>query len=225
MRLIPYYKIVFLLLCCFVTGIVRAQNTTPSPLTFEQVEWNFGDIAEDGGTVEHTFTFINNTSKPVVILDVTTGCGCTTTSYSRKPIMRGERGEVTVVFNPMNLPGRVTKSASILTSASSKPFVVTMQGNVIPRKKSVQEQYPIDLGDACGWSSTLTTLPMWVVARLSSRVLDGSIHLHVTLRLRFYPSRVAVCFMLMRPRHCEVENGARLHFVMLWIKIVRVTAR
>lgn len=147
MRLIPYYKIVFLLLCCFVTGIVRAQNTTPSPLTFEQVEWNFGDIAEDGGTVEHTFTFVNNTTKPVVILDVTTGCGCTTTSYSRKPIMRGERGEVTVVFNPMNLPGRVTKSASILTSASSKPFVVTMQGNVIPRKKSVQEQYPIDLGD------------------------------------------------------------------------------
>ncbi len=147
MRLIPYYKIVFLLIFCSWAGFVWAQSTVQPQLKFEHTEWNFGDIAEDGGTVEHTFTFVNNTTKPVVILDVTTGCGCTTTSYSRKPIMQGERGEVTVVFNPMNLPGRVTKSASILTSASSKPFVVTMQGNVIPRKKSVQEQYPIDLGD------------------------------------------------------------------------------
>lgn len=147
MRVIPYYKIVLLLLCCCLAGVAQAQNVVQPQLKFEQVEWNFGDIAEDGGKIEHTFTFVNNTSKPVVILDVTTGCGCTTSSYSRKPIMRGERGEVTVVFDPMNLPGRVTKSASILTSASTKPFVVTLQGNVIPRKKSVQEQYPIDLGE------------------------------------------------------------------------------
>ncbi|MBQ8437336.1 MAG: DUF1573 domain-containing protein [Alistipes sp.] len=147
MRLIPYIKIVFLLLSCSLSCVARAQNPTQSLLKFEQVEWNFGDVAEDGGKIEHTFTFVNNTSKPVVILDVTTGCGCTTSSYSRKPILRGERGEVTVVFDPMNLPGRVTKSASILTSASSKPFVVTLQGNVIPRKKSVQELYPIDLGE------------------------------------------------------------------------------
>ena len=200
MRLTLYYKIAFFILCLCSAGAVSAQTAAQASLKFEQVEWNFGDIAEDGGTVEHTFTFVNNTTKPVVILDVTTGCGCTTTSYSRKPIMQGERGEVTVVFNPMNLPGRVTKSASILTSASSKPFVVTMQGNVIPRKKSVQEQ----------WRSKRSA---------------GLIPPRVMRRLRFYQSRVAVCSMLMHPRHCEAEREARLLYGMQLIKIVRVTAR
>lgn len=147
MRLIPYYKIVFLLFCSLFMCAARAQESSQGQLSFEHMEWNFNDIAEDGGNVEHTFTFVNNTSKPVVILDVTTGCGCTTSSYSRKPVLRGEKGELTVVFNPMNMPGRFTKAASVLTSASSKPIVLTLKGNVIPRKKSVQELYPIELGD------------------------------------------------------------------------------
>ena len=147
MRLIPYYKIVFLTLLLAFSGATYAQTTSQGQLTFEQTEWDFADIAEDGGNVEHTFTFVNNSSKPVVILEVMTGCGCTTSSYSRKPVLRGERGEITVVFNPMNMPGRFSKSASVLTSASSKPYVLNLKGNVIPRQKSVQELYPIELGD------------------------------------------------------------------------------
>ena len=147
MRIIPYYKIVILLLLLVLSGRSYAQTTSQGELAFEHMECNFADIAEDGGNVEHTFTFVNNTSKPVVILEVTTGCGCTTSSYSRKPILRGERGEITVVFNPMNMPGRFSKSASVLTSASSKPYVLSLKGNVIPRQKSIQELYPVELGE------------------------------------------------------------------------------
>ena len=147
MRLIPYINIVLALLFLFSQGEIKAQTASQELFAVEQVSWNFGDIAEDGGVVEHTFSFVNNTTKPVVILEVMTGCGCTTASYSRKPILKGERGEVKVVFNPMNMPGRFNKAASVLTSASSQPLVFKLIGNVIPRKKSVQEEYPFDLGD------------------------------------------------------------------------------
>lgn len=147
MRFIQYINIIFALFFLFFDGKVKAQTTLGELLIVEQASWSFGDIAEDGGTVEHTFSFVNNSSKPVVILEVMTGCGCTTASYSRKPILKGERGEVKVVFNPMNMPGRFNKAASVLTSLSSQPLIFKLEGNVIPRKKSVQEEYPFDLGD------------------------------------------------------------------------------
>ena len=146
MRIIPYIYIAITLLITLLSSSVKAQSSSVAQLKFDNLEWNFGDIAEDGGEVKHTFTFTNLSSKPVIVLEVVTGCGCTTSSYSRKPVMQGEKGEVTVVFNPMNLPGRFNKSASILTSASSQPITLKLEGNVIPRKKSVQEEYPFDLG-------------------------------------------------------------------------------
>ncbi len=146
MRIIPYIYIAITLFITLLSSSVKAQSSSVAQLKFDNLEWNFGDIAEDGGKVEHIFTFTNTSSKPVVILEVTTGCGCTTSSYSRKPVMPGAKGEVTVLFDPMNLPGRFNKSASILTSASSQPIVLKVEGNVIPRKKSVQEEYPFDLG-------------------------------------------------------------------------------
>ena len=147
MRFIQYINIAFALFFLLFDGEVKAQTVQETSLVVEQASWSFGDIAEDGGTVEHTFSFVNNSAKPVVILEVMTGCGCTTASYSRKPILKGERGEVKVVFNPMNMPGRFSKAASVLTSSSSQPLVFKLEGNVIPRKKSVQEEYPFDLGD------------------------------------------------------------------------------
>ena len=115
MRQILYYIMVNLLCFMLCTVNLYAQN---SPLKFESEKWNFGKIAEDGGNVEHKFVFTNATSKPIVILDVTTSCGCTTPSYSRKPIMSGEKGEIVVSIDPMNRPGHFSKVASVLTSAS-----------------------------------------------------------------------------------------------------------
>ena len=47
-------------------------------LRFESDIWDFGQIAEDGGKVEYLFKFGNNADKPIVILDIKSGCGCTT---------------------------------------------------------------------------------------------------------------------------------------------------
>ncbi len=120
---------------------------------FDHEKWNFGDVAEDGGKVEHTFVFTNVSSKPVVVLDVVSGCGCTTPSYSRKPVMRGEKGEIVVSFDPMNLPGHFSKGISVQISGSTEPVTLLVEGVVTPRVKSTEELYPFDMGDGVRFDS------------------------------------------------------------------------
>ena len=120
---------------------------------FDHEKWNFGDVAEDGGKVEHAFVFTNVSSKPVVVLDVVSGCGCTTPSYSRKPVMRGEKGEIVVSFDPMNRPGHFSKGISVQISGSTEPVTLLVEGVVTPRVKSTEELYPFDMGDGVRFDS------------------------------------------------------------------------
>lgn len=143
MKHILYYKTFILAFLLMLSANLQAQE---SPIRFDSEVWNFGKTAEDGGNIEHTFVFTNTSSKPVVILDVTTSCGCTTPSYSRKPIMSGAKGEITVSIDPMNRAGHFSKSVSIITSASSEPINLKVEGTITPRVKSIEEQYPFDIG-------------------------------------------------------------------------------
>lgn len=128
----------------FSWQIVSAQGES---LAFDTINYNFGLIAEEGGSVEHTFIFKNISSKPVVILSVQTSCGCTTSQYSRKPIMPGDSGRIEVAFDPINRPGYFSKSITVTTSADEKPQVLRIEGEVTPRQKSIIERCPFDLGD------------------------------------------------------------------------------
>ena len=173
MKGLLHYKEVFVwlaLICCQLVAaydayaglkgdnvMIMQPDKALDKIKFDSYTWNFGDITEDGGVVEHKFTFTNLSDKPVVILDVTTGCGCTTASYSRKPVMSGEQGDIVIVFDPMTRPGRFTKGAMIYTSASTNGISLTLEGNVIPRKKTLEEEYPFDLGQGVRITSNFHT--------------------------------------------------------------------
>ncbi len=141
-----------------VPSVARSQESAAGgkgtqTVRFDHEKWNFGDVAEDGGKVEHTFVFTNVSSKPVVVLDVTSGCGCTTPSYSRKPVMRGEKGEIVVSFDPMNRPGHFSKGISVQISGSTEPVTLLVEGVVTPRVKSTEELYPFDMGGGVRFDS------------------------------------------------------------------------
>lgn len=153
MRNILYYKIALAMIFSLFSLNIWAQNeshsseqNSASAIKFDVESWDFGSIKEDGGEVKHTFSFKNNSSKPVIILDVTTGCGCTTPSYSRKPVLAGQSGEIEVKFDPATRPGKFVKGVVVYTSLQEKPFNLTISGDVIPRPKSMEELYPFDLG-------------------------------------------------------------------------------
>ena len=143
MRRIPYiYIAIFVLSMLFLFG-----ERASAQIRFDRTIYDFGDVKEQNGKVEYTFSYENLGEKPVVILNVMSGCGCTTPHYSRKPVLKGERAEVRVVFDPTNRPGHFSKSVSILTSASNTPYTLTLRGNVLSRPKTIDELYPFDVAD------------------------------------------------------------------------------
>ncbi len=156
---IPYYKIAIIVSVIQLFAVFGAlgnnikalaevgtiAETTPS-LLFEEDSWDFGDIKEDGGEVAHSFVFTNTSAKPVVILDVSASCGCTSPYYSRKPIMPGAKGEVKVVFDPMNRPGNFSKGVVVALSTKER-ITLTIRGNVLPRELTIEESYPFEVGD------------------------------------------------------------------------------
>ena len=129
--------IALIALLTLIYGVSKAQ------IIFEKKKHDFGEIAEDGGSVEHIFRFKNSSTKPVVILSTYTSCGCTTAEFSKKPVMPGELSSVKVVFDPMNYPGQFARKVTIVTAdgALKDPLLIT--GKVIPRKKTVEERFPL----------------------------------------------------------------------------------
>lgn len=124
-------------------------------LTFQPAEWDFGTIRESDGRVSHTFTGVNRSDTPLVILDVVTTCGCTVPDFSKKPILPGEKTQVTVTYDPANRPGAFTKELWVYSSEKRKIATLTIQGSVTPRQKSVEELYPVNAGGGLRLAATL----------------------------------------------------------------------
>ena len=153
MKFLPYYIIAIFFSLLAQTPILCAQEVSSSALVAEQESavkfaeesWNFGDVKEDGGSVSHKFVFTNVSLRPVVILDVSATCGCTSPSFSRKPVMPGQKGEIDVVFDPINRPGHFSKGV-LVKLGNNERVSLNIEGNVIPRQRSVEELYPFEIG-------------------------------------------------------------------------------
>ena len=124
-------------------------------LTFRPAEWDFGPILESDGRVSHTFTGENHGDSPLVILDVVTTCGCTVPNFSKKPILPGEKTQITVTYDPTNRPGSFNKELWVYSSEKRKIATLTIQGSVTPQQKTVEELYPVDAGGGLRLAATL----------------------------------------------------------------------
>ena len=121
-------------------------GVSEAKIYFEKNSHDFGVIAEEGGAVEHIFRLHNGSTKPVVIVSAHSSCGCTKAEFARKPIMPDSVAEIKVVFNPMNYPGTFARKVTIVTSEGALEDRLLVTGKVTPRKKSLEEEYPIVLG-------------------------------------------------------------------------------
>ncbi len=141
-------KIFFSTLCfvMFVVFGVMAQ-TKEANMSFKVVEHDFGMINEIDGTVSHNFEFINTGGKPLIITNVKASCGCTTPDWSKTPILPGAKGFVTATYNPLNRPGSFNKTITVTSNATQSPLTITIKGDVNPKPKTEQDEYPNSIGD------------------------------------------------------------------------------
>lgn len=81
------------------------------------------------------FVFRNTGSAPVVIQSTSTACGCTSVTYSSKPVLPGHKGYVTVWFNgTLTTLGHFSKTVDINFNASNGLVRVTITGEVLQDK-------------------------------------------------------------------------------------------
>lgn len=120
---------------------------TSKEIAFDETSFNFGEIQESEGSVEHEFTFTNLSNHLIKILGVKASCGCTSTGWTRQEVGPGEKGFVKAMYNPRNRPGSFNKSLTVTTSAVQNTIVLRIQGKVIPKIKTIEEQLPALIGD------------------------------------------------------------------------------
>jgi hypothetical protein len=84
--------------------------------------------------VEHTFSFRNTGSEPLVITNVQVTCGCTTPKgWPRDPIQPGDGGEITVGFNTSGKSGRQHKPVTVISNAvNKKGSQIVITANILP---------------------------------------------------------------------------------------------
>ena len=93
-----------------------------------------GEMDEDGGPQEYEFRWTNTGGTPVSVLKVSTTCGCAVPSFSRTPVMPGERSSLKVTYHPKGHPGKFDRRIFVYTdfSGARPAAVLSLKGNVKP---------------------------------------------------------------------------------------------
>lgn len=127
------------LFCLFATmaiGMANAQDTEKTEIPangakirFTETEHQYGTIPK-GGDGNCQFTFFNDGNEPLILQNVKASCGCTTPSYTQKPVMPGQSGTIDVKYNTNNVGG-FSKTITVTSNAVDNPrIVLRIKGNV-----------------------------------------------------------------------------------------------
>ncbi|MBQ1987218.1 MAG: DUF1573 domain-containing protein [Muribaculaceae bacterium] len=114
-------------------GLVAADNKKYAQGTFPKRVHDFGIIKEEKGPVSTTFEVVNTGNKPLIIVDVTVSCGCTSREFTKKPIAPGKKGKVKVIYSPEGRPGAFKKDIKVHTNGREKRTTLFIEGTTVPK--------------------------------------------------------------------------------------------
>ena len=142
---------------------VSAENSPASDVTaepayqeklgtieFDKTVHNFGDVMLSDGPLSCTFTLKNTGEKPSVIYNVVTSCGCTDVKWTQEPILGGKTGTISVTYSNDEGPYPFDKAITAYISGVDRPVILRLRGISHDRKLSLEEMYPIKVGNTLG---------------------------------------------------------------------------
>jgi hypothetical protein len=124
-----------------------AWSQQADPLIFREKIFDFGEVDELKGNVEHDFFFTNNSNRPIKILTVQASCGCTTPGWSQTPVSQGKTGFIKASFDPKGRPGYFNKTLTITTDWDTNPVVLQIKGQVITASDKGLNEFPVSNGN------------------------------------------------------------------------------
>ena len=100
------------------------------------VEKDLGIVLQHRKTV-FKFRLKNINDEPLVIWHVTASCGCTSPSWTNKPVKKGSKAVVKVEYNALEI-GEFNKSVYVYTKFSDKPIKLSILGAVVAQKSDAE---------------------------------------------------------------------------------------
>ncbi len=139
----------FFITVTLAMGLISSIAQVNGPeIKFDNIEHNYGKIREDGGKANHTFYFTNTGNDTLHLKKVQPTCGCTASDWTKTPVLPGQQGMVTAVYDPIGRPGPFKKSILVQSNAKSSPNMsLFISGEVIPRQKTYADTFRVHLGD------------------------------------------------------------------------------
>ena len=131
-----------------------SQKRISEIVEFDSLVHNFGDVTVDDGALSCTFTMKNISSKPVVIYNVTTSCGCTGVTWTKEPVKPGQTATISASYTNDEGPYPFEKTLTVFISDIQKPVLLRLRGNVHERQKAPEEIYSERFG-AIGFRKTV----------------------------------------------------------------------
>jgi hypothetical protein len=122
-------RIVIATLTLFFLNVAVAQTKKPNEVAkFSSETVDLGKIKK-GNPVTASFTFTNISKQDVIIENVTPGCGCTKSDYTKEPIKPGKTGTITATYNAANV-GNFSKSVYVKFMGIEEQKSISIMGVV-----------------------------------------------------------------------------------------------
>lgn len=120
-----------LLIACFAlcTFVATAQKKVAEVAKFSSESVDLGKV-KVGNPVTGTFTVTNVGTTPLVIENVTPGCGCTKSDYTKEPIAAGKTGTITATYNAA-VVGNFSKTVYVKFAGVNEQANLNVVGQVL----------------------------------------------------------------------------------------------
>lgn len=129
-----------------LTQGLQAQEKIGESIEIDKTVHNFGDIMLNSGPVSCTFTLKNVGTKPAVIYNVSSSCGCTDVTWTKEPLLPGKSGKISVTYSNDEGAYPFDKSLTVYISDVKKPVILKVRGVSVAKKKPLAESYPVHFG-------------------------------------------------------------------------------
>lgn len=133
----------------FVVHFGATQAIAQDNVRFLEESYDFGEVKEGDGSVEHIFYLINTSEAQMTVQEVNADCGCTTPEWTGEAIMPGDTGFIIAQYNPLNRPGRFEKELRVaytIGEGAASVKTLRIKGMVKPKPKTIEEELPTVMG-------------------------------------------------------------------------------
>lgn len=141
-NVLPFIIIIGIFSSCDRLTSKSAEKTTtidtvlysqPTKIFFQDTMIDLGDVIE-GDTKKIVYRYTNIGSKPLVIFNVSPGCGCTIADFSHQPLDTKRSDSIVAQFDSKGKEGSYIKNIKVNCNTDEKIHNIAFKVNVVKKQ-------------------------------------------------------------------------------------------